>query len=93
MDIAVERGYVVIAEVLRKAGNAMSDVSTVNYKSSIPISPLCLTSHFMCVQIFHMVNIDVPAGVGAPPLDTQLPKSMLPSSKCPPPLFNPQVLI
>ena len=24
----------------------------------------------MCVQIFHMVNIDVPAGVGAPPLDT-----------------------
>jgi len=26
----------------------------------------------MCVQIFHMVNIDVPAGVGAPPLDTQL---------------------
>ena len=27
----------------------------------------------MCVQIFHMVNIDVPAGDGAPPLDTQLP--------------------
>ena len=27
-------------------------------------------SHFVCVQIFHMVNIDVPAGVGAPPLDT-----------------------
>jgi len=26
----------------------------------------------MCVQIFHMVNIDVPAGVGAPPLETQL---------------------
>ena len=26
----------------------------------------------MCVEIFHMVNIDVPAGVGAPPLDTQL---------------------
>ena len=24
----------------------------------------------MCVQSFHMVNIDVPAGVGAPPLDT-----------------------
>ena len=24
----------------------------------------------MCVQIYHMVNIDVPAGVGAPPLDT-----------------------
>ena len=24
----------------------------------------------MCAQIFHMVNIDVPAGVGAPPLDT-----------------------
>ena len=26
----------------------------------------------MCVQTFHMVNIDVPAGVGAPPLDKQL---------------------
>ena len=24
----------------------------------------------MCVQIFHMVNIDVPASVGAPPLNT-----------------------
>ena len=24
----------------------------------------------MCVQSFHMVNIDVPAGVGAPPLNT-----------------------
>jgi len=29
-----------------------------------------VTSHFVCVQSFHMVNIDVPAGVGAPPLDT-----------------------
>ena len=32
-------------------------------------------SHYMfimCVQIFHMVNIDVPAGVGGPSLDTQL---------------------
>ena len=38
--------------------------------SPIPISPLCLTSHFMCVQLFHMVSIDVPAGVGAPPLNT-----------------------
>ena len=26
----------------------------------------------MCVQFFHMVDIDVPAGVGAPPLNTQL---------------------
>ena len=26
----------------------------------------------MCVQSFCMVNIDVPAGVGVPPLDTQL---------------------
>ena len=26
----------------------------------------------MSVQIFHMVTIDVPASVGAPPLDTQL---------------------
>ena len=25
----------------------------------------------MCVQIFHMVNIDVPAGFVAPPLNTQ----------------------
>ena len=24
------------------------------------------------MQIFYMVNIDVPAGVGGPPLDTQL---------------------
>ena len=40
---------------------------------SIPIFLLrMLTSHFMCVQIFHMVDIDVPAGVGAPPLNTQL---------------------
>ena len=28
--------------------------------------------NFMCVQTFHMVNIDVPAGVGVPPLDKQL---------------------
>ena len=33
--------------------------------SHIPI--MFLTSHFMCVHIFHMVSIDVPAGVGAPP--------------------------
>jgi len=26
----------------------------------------------MNVQIFHMVTIDVPTSVGAPPLDTQL---------------------
>ena len=26
----------------------------------------------MCVQIFHMVNIDVPVRVGAPPLDTTI---------------------
>ena len=31
-----------------------------------------LTSHFMCVQIFHMMTINVPANVGVPPLDTQL---------------------
>ena len=31
----------------------------------------------MCVQTFHMVNIDVPAGVGAPPLDKQLKTIML----------------
>ena len=27
----------------------------------------------MCVQSFHMVNIDVPAGGGALPLNTQIP--------------------
>ena len=32
----------------------------------------------MCMQIFHMVNIDVTAGVGIPPLDTQ-PMSCLQS--------------
>jgi len=30
----------------------------------------------MCVQIFHMVSIDVPAGVGAPPLDTTILSSI-----------------
>ena len=30
----------------------------------------------MSVQIFHMMNIDVPASVGAPPLDTQLPNCL-----------------
>ena len=29
--------------------------------------PIMFTS---CVQFFHMVSIDVPAGVGAPPLNT-----------------------
>ena len=36
-------------------------------KRPIPISLLCLTSH-VCWQIY-LVNIDVPVGVGAPPLD------------------------
>ena len=44
----------------------------LNHKYLIPISPLCLTSHFMCLQICHMVNVDVPPGVGAPPLDAKL---------------------
>ena len=43
----------------------------LNHKCPIPIS-LCLTSHFVCVESFHVVNINVPAGVGAPPLDTQV---------------------
>ena len=42
----------------------------MSHKCPIPISPLCLTLHFTCVQIVHMVKIDMPAGVGAPPLDT-----------------------
>ena len=41
----------------------------LSHKCSIPTSQLC--SHFMCVQCFHMVNIDVPARVHAPPLDSQ----------------------
>ena len=44
----------------------------LSHKYPIPISLLSLTSHFMCVQICHMVNVDVPASVGAPPLDTKL---------------------
>ena len=40
--------------------------------------PLCLTSHFMCVQSFHMVSIDVPASVGAPPLDTTSLAKLIP---------------
>ena len=47
----------------------------LSHKCPIPISPLCLTSHFMCVQFFHIVSIDVPAGVGAPPLNTTSGKS------------------
>ena len=31
----------------------------------------------MCVQSFHMVNNDVPAGIGAPQLDTQTLSDML----------------
>ena len=42
----------------------------ISHECPIPISLLCLTSHFMCVQFFHVVSIDVPAGVGAPPLNT-----------------------
>ena len=30
-------------------------------------------SHFMCVQILHITNGDMPAGVGAPPLNIELP--------------------
>ena len=50
----------------------------LSHKCPIPISPLCLTSHFTCVQIFHMVSIDVPAGVGAPPVNTTTPVSPTP---------------
>ena len=47
----------------------------LSHKYPISLSPLCLTTHFMCVQSFHMVNIDVLAGIGAPSLDTQSPTS------------------
>ena len=40
------------------------------HKCPIPIVQLCLTF------VFHMVNIDVPAGVGAPPLGKQLDKQL-----------------
>lgn len=36
MDVAVERGHVVIADILREAGNAMSDVSTMNSRKYAP---------------------------------------------------------
>ena len=48
----------------------------MSHKCPIPISPLCLTLHFMCEQIVHTVNIDVPASVSAPPLNTT-PEIML----------------
>ena len=53
-------------------------VKELSHKCCIPTSQLC--SHFMCVQCFHMVNIDVPAGVHAPPLDTQLFVSLYPGA-------------
>ena len=37
-----------------------------------PIFQLCLTLQLIWVQSFHMVNIDVAAGVSVPPPDTQL---------------------
>ena len=40
----------------------------------IPTLPLCLPSHFMCAEIFHIINIDVPADVGAPPFFIQICK-------------------
>ena len=36
MDVAVERGHVVIAEFFREAGNAMSDVSTISSRKYVP---------------------------------------------------------
>ena len=42
----------------------------LSYKCHIPIM-FNLTLQ-LCVEIFHMMNIHVPAGVGAPPLNTQL---------------------
>ena len=37
-----------------------------------PKPPMFNLTLFHACAIFHMVNIDVPASVGAPPLDTQL---------------------
>ena len=45
---------------------------SLSHKYPIPTSQLCLSLHSVCVQRFYMVNIDVPAGVDAPPLDTQI---------------------
>ena len=36
MDVAVERGHLDIAEVLREAGNAMTDVSTMSSRKYAP---------------------------------------------------------
>ena len=49
----------------------------LSHRCPIPISPLCLTSHFyVCAEVFPRmninVNINVLASVGAPLLDTQL---------------------
>ena len=33
----------------------------------------------VCAIVFHMVNTDVPAGVGAPPLNTQLQVTLIKS--------------
>ena len=36
LDVAVERGHVAIAEILREAGNPMSDVSTISSPKYAP---------------------------------------------------------
>ena len=36
----------------------------------------------MCVQFFHMVNINVPAGVGAPPLNTAHEQALVCTFTC-----------
>ena len=45
--------------------------------------PHCLTLNCMCAQYFRIMNIHESAGVGAPPLDTQL-LYFTPSSKTKP---------
>ena len=62
---------------------------SLSHKYPITISPICLTSH-LCVQKVFMMNIDVPAGVGALPLNasTTSSKSQLELQKNLPPFLH-----
>ena len=47
--------------------------ATLSHKCPIPISPLCFNFNtFVCVEIFHIMNIDMQFGIGAPPLSTRI---------------------
>ena len=44
-----------------------------HFSPSVPVPMSLFPSMCPCPGNFHLMNIDLPAGVGAPPLDTQLP--------------------